>query len=209
MGIQHAHVCTPLPNAHCHLACSHYCYLLLTFLFSVLPHYLCLHLSLLPSNTPSPYVLSVSPLHYLHTSCSMLVPHIVHHCLPQIYVVSCNSGLKHFVPGFAIMVQLTLVVYGFFELWNSKHIKSPWHSDPSMSTFHCVYNTALQCINNTALPVKFHIFSPVGNVTFKDWIVLFIITCAYFPPDGKPVKLEGIYQAPLQGTYNHGLIHVG
>ena len=49
-------------------------------------------------------------------------------------------------------------------------------------------------VYDTALPVKFRIFSPVGDVAFEDRTVSFIIACAYFPPDGEPVELEGIRQ---------------
>ncbi|KAI1790866.1 hypothetical protein LXA43DRAFT_1014349 [Ganoderma leucocontextum] len=98
------------------------------------------------------------------------------------------------------MIQSTLVISGFFQLWNGSRVPSPRRTDSSALTYHCEYDTALQCVDNSALPVKFRIFSPPGDVTFPDRTVSFIHAKAYFPADRKPVLLEGTRQAMLPGN---------
>ena len=98
------------------------------------------------------------------------------------------------------MVQSTLAVYSFFQLCNGIRVHSPCCTDSLALTWHCEYDTALQCMDNSVLPVRFHIFSPPSDGAFANCSVSFVQVKAYIPSNGDPVLLEGIWQALLPGN---------
>ncbi len=97
------------------------------------------------------------------------------------------------------MVQSTLVVYGFFQLLNGTRLSSPRRTDPYASTYHCEYDTALQCTDNTGRNAKFRMFSPPGEVAEPPGTVSFVQARAYIPLHGGTVLLEGVRHAALPG----------
>ncbi|PIL35222.1 hypothetical protein GSI_03012 [Ganoderma sinense ZZ0214-1] len=96
-------------------------------------------------------------------------------------------------------VQSTLVVQGFFQLCNPSRVKSPRRTDPSVSTFHYKYDTALQCVDNSGLSAKVRFFSPPGNVPITERTVCFMEAKAFISRHRGPVFLEGIRLAPVPG----------
>ncbi|KAI1788269.1 hypothetical protein LXA43DRAFT_894940, partial [Ganoderma leucocontextum] len=65
-------------------------------------------------------------------------------------------------------------------------------------TYHCEYNMALQCVDNSGCTAKLRFFSPPGDIAFGSGTVSFVQARAYIPK-GSTVLLEGIRQAILPG----------
>lgn len=102
------------------------------------------------------------------------------------------------------MAQSTFRVCGFFQLCNPARIESPRRNDPSASTYHYQYNTAVQCRDNTGLPAKLRFFCRPGDSAVAHGTVCFVDAKLYVPPnvpsDNNFAFLEGVLQAAVPGN---------
>ncbi|KAI6027247.1 hypothetical protein EDC04DRAFT_2523398, partial [Pisolithus marmoratus] len=91
-------------------------------------------------------------------------------------------------------------VFGFFGLANSEHVKT-LKTGSSTATYHCLYETTIQCTSGVIFPAMLHVYSPFNNVALPDNTIAFISAKASIPssiPD-EPVLLEGMYVMPVPG----------
>lgn len=112
------------------------------------------------------------------------------------------------------MVQSTFVLYGFFELINGERKATPRRTDPSASTYHSYYNTAIQCVDNSGLGGEVRFFSPPSDTVLPEGTVAFINARARVPATlprrldtgeiapGDPILLEGVRLAAFPGNPN-------
>ncbi|KAI6029970.1 hypothetical protein EDC04DRAFT_2501128, partial [Pisolithus marmoratus] len=105
----------------------------------------------------------------------------------------------------------TALVFGFFGSANSKHVKT-LKTGSSSITYHCLYETTIQCTSGVIFPAMLCIYSPFNDVALPDNTIAFISAKASIPssvPD-EPVLLEGMYVIPIPGdptsdVYEHAV----
>ncbi|KAI6169805.1 hypothetical protein EDD17DRAFT_1521521 [Pisolithus thermaeus] len=95
------------------------------------------------------------------------------------------------------------IVFGFFALANGERVKT-FRAGSSTATYHCVYETTIQCTSGVVFPAMLRVYSPFNDVVLSDNTVAFVSAKAAIPANvsGEPVLLEGIYVVPVPGDAN-------
>ncbi|KAI6032476.1 hypothetical protein EDC04DRAFT_3115169 [Pisolithus marmoratus] len=92
------------------------------------------------------------------------------------------------------------LIFGFFGLANGEHVKT-LKTGSLTTTYHCLYETTIQCTSGVIFPAMLCVYSPFNDVALPDNTIAFISTKACIPssvPD-EPVLLEGMYVIPIPG----------
>ncbi|KAI6098444.1 hypothetical protein EV401DRAFT_2147477, partial [Pisolithus croceorrhizus] len=95
------------------------------------------------------------------------------------------------------------IVFGFFALANGECVKM-LRAGSSTATYHCVYETTIQCTSGVVFPAMLCVYSPFNDVVLTDNTVAFISAKIAIPANvaGDPVLLEGICVMPVPGDVN-------
>ncbi|KAI6096251.1 hypothetical protein EV401DRAFT_1809718, partial [Pisolithus croceorrhizus] len=93
------------------------------------------------------------------------------------------------------------VVFSFFALANGDHVKT-LRAGSSTATYHCVYETTIQCTSGIVVPAMLRIYSPFNDVALPDDTVAFVSTkvCIPMTTPRDPVLLEGICVMAVPGN---------
>ncbi|KAI6137926.1 hypothetical protein EDD17DRAFT_1501224 [Pisolithus thermaeus] len=93
------------------------------------------------------------------------------------------------------------VVFGFFVLANGDHVKT-LRAGSSTATYHCVYETTIQCTSSVVVPAMLHVYSPFNDVALPDDTVAFVCAkvCIPMTTPCDPVLLEGICVMAVLGN---------
>ncbi|KAI6108632.1 hypothetical protein EV401DRAFT_2116361 [Pisolithus croceorrhizus] len=83
------------------------------------------------------------------------------------------------------------IVFSFFVLANSKHMKM-FRAGSSMATYHCIYETTIQCTSGVVFPAMLHVYSPFNDIVLSDNTVAFVSVKATIPANvsREPVLLK-------------------
>ncbi|KAI6007809.1 hypothetical protein EDC04DRAFT_2582717 [Pisolithus marmoratus] len=65
------------------------------------------------------------------------------------------------------------IAFSFFGLANGDHVKM-FRSGSSIMTYHCIYETTIQCTSSVILPAMLCVYSPFNDVVLPDNTVAFI-----------------------------------
>ncbi|KAI6106596.1 hypothetical protein EV401DRAFT_513022 [Pisolithus croceorrhizus] len=95
------------------------------------------------------------------------------------------------------------IVFGFFALANGERVKT-LRAGSSTATYHCIYETTIQCTSGVVFPAMLHVYSPFNDVVLADNTVAFVLAKIAIPANvmGDPVLLEGICVVPVPGNVN-------
>ncbi|KAI6008682.1 hypothetical protein F5J12DRAFT_703930, partial [Pisolithus orientalis] len=74
----------------------------------------------------------------------------------------------------------TTTVFGFFALSGSQQVQS---SRPGVTskTYHCLYDTTVQCTSGAIFPVQLRVYSPFNDTVHVDDTVTFVVARTYIP----------------------------
>ncbi|KAI6098000.1 hypothetical protein EV401DRAFT_1805922, partial [Pisolithus croceorrhizus] len=91
-------------------------------------------------------------------------------------------------------------VFSFFALANGDRVKT-FRAGSSTMTYHCVYETTIQCTSSVVFPTMLHMYSPFNDMALPDNTVAFmsakVCIPATIPCD--PMLLEGICVMAVPG----------
>ncbi|KAI5994451.1 hypothetical protein EDD15DRAFT_2166006 [Pisolithus albus] len=92
------------------------------------------------------------------------------------------------------------IVFGFFGLASGERVRTV-RAGSSTATYHCVYQTTIQCTSGAVLPAMLRVYSPYNDVVLADNTVAFMSVKVTVPTNipGDPILLEGIYVAAVPG----------
>ncbi|KAI6124542.1 hypothetical protein EDD16DRAFT_1475158 [Pisolithus croceorrhizus] len=92
------------------------------------------------------------------------------------------------------------IIIGFFALAGGKRIKTVEAGSPTV-TYHCVYETTIQCTSGAIFPASLRVCSPFNDVALPDNTVAFVSAKASVPASvpQEPVLLEAFHLAPVPG----------
>ncbi|KAI6097775.1 hypothetical protein EDD17DRAFT_1415336, partial [Pisolithus thermaeus] len=92
------------------------------------------------------------------------------------------------------------VVFGFFALTNRDHVRT-FRPGSSTATYHCVYETTIQCTSGIIFPAMLHAYSPFNNMVLPDNTVAFVSAkvCVPVTTPHDPMLLEGICVVTVPG----------
>ncbi|KAI6161855.1 hypothetical protein EDD17DRAFT_1421202, partial [Pisolithus thermaeus] len=108
--------------------------------------------------------------------------------LPMLCSTLCSSSMS------------ATIVFSFFVLANSKHMKM-FRAGSSMATYHCIYETTIQCTSGVVFPAMLHVYSPFNDIVLSDNTVAFVSVKATIPANvsREPALLDTLYFVPLPG----------
>ncbi|KAI6013915.1 hypothetical protein EDC04DRAFT_2504575, partial [Pisolithus marmoratus] len=91
-------------------------------------------------------------------------------------------------------------VFRFFALVNGDHVKT-FRGGSSAVTYHCVYETTIQCTSGVIFPVMPCVYSPFNDVVLPDNTMAFISVKVSIPAavPWDPILLEGISVIAVPG----------
>ncbi|KAI6021282.1 hypothetical protein EDC04DRAFT_2522924, partial [Pisolithus marmoratus] len=103
------------------------------------------------------------------------------------------------------------MVFRFFVLANGDRVKT-FRTGSSVTTYHCIYKTTIQCTSGVTFPVMLRVYSPFNDVALPDNTVAFI-SAKMSTPAGvlqDPILLEGISIIAVPGdpsldNYEHSV----
>ncbi|KAI6096813.1 hypothetical protein EDD17DRAFT_1477767 [Pisolithus thermaeus] len=103
------------------------------------------------------------------------------------------------------------MVFGFFVLANRDHVRT-FRPGSSTMTYHCIYETTIQCTSGIIFPAMLCTYSPFNNMALPDNTVAFVSAKVCMPvttPDD-PMLLEGICviavpSDPATNSYESGI----
>ncbi|KAI5990477.1 hypothetical protein EDD15DRAFT_2531072 [Pisolithus albus] len=105
----------------------------------------------------------------------------------------------------------TAMVFGFFALANGDRVKT-FKAGSSTATYHCIYETTIQCTSGALFPAMLRVYSPYNDVALPDNTIAFVSAKVGIPTStpGDPVLLEGICVVAVLGdpnsdAYEHAL----
>ncbi|KIN96374.1 hypothetical protein M404DRAFT_163219 [Pisolithus tinctorius Marx 270] len=94
----------------------------------------------------------------------------------------------------------TTTVVGFFALSGGHHVQST-RGGNGAKTYHCFYNSAVQCTSSVVFPAQLCVYSPFNDMLLADDSVAYVIARAYIlssiPRD--PILLEAVDLATVPG----------
>ncbi|KAI6095517.1 hypothetical protein EV401DRAFT_2157986, partial [Pisolithus croceorrhizus] len=95
------------------------------------------------------------------------------------------------------------IVFGFFVLANGEGVKM-FRAGSSTVTYHCIYETMIQCTSGVVFPATLCVYSPFNDAVLADNTVTFILVKIAIPANipSKPALLEGVYIVPVPGNVN-------
>ncbi|KAI5983263.1 hypothetical protein EDC04DRAFT_2592018 [Pisolithus marmoratus] len=103
------------------------------------------------------------------------------------------------------------MVFGFFVLANGDRVKT-FRTGSSVATYHCVYETTIQCTSSVVFPAMLRVYSPFNDVALPDNTVVFVSTKMSIPAGvpRDPILLEGISVVAVPGdpsldNYEHSV----
>lgn len=73
------------------------------------------------------------------------------------------------------------IVFGFFTLSGGQRVQTT-KPDGSSKTYHCLYDTAIQCPSGAIFPAQLRIYSPSNDTPLADDTIAFVLARAYIPP---------------------------
>ncbi|KAI6146724.1 hypothetical protein BKA82DRAFT_29428 [Pisolithus tinctorius] len=96
-------------------------------------------------------------------------------------------------------MSMTTVV-GFFALSGGRHVQST-RGGNGAKTYHCFYNTAVQCTSGVVFPAQLRVYSPFNDTLLTDDTVAYVIARAYIPSSipRDPILLEAADLAAVPG----------
>ncbi|KAI6094229.1 hypothetical protein EDD17DRAFT_1469939, partial [Pisolithus thermaeus] len=97
----------------------------------------------------------------------------------------------------------TTIVFSFFALANGEHVKM-FRAGLSTVTYHCVYETMIQCTSGVVFPAMLCVYSPFNDIILADNAVTFVLAKIAIPANvpGKHILLEGVYMVPVPSNVN-------
>ncbi|KAI5998455.1 hypothetical protein EDC04DRAFT_2518303, partial [Pisolithus marmoratus] len=66
-----------------------------------------------------------------------------------------------------------IIIFGFFVLTNRDRVKT-FRTGSSAATYHCIYETTIQCTSGVVFPMMLRIYSPFNDVALPDNTMAFI-----------------------------------
>ncbi|KAI6095026.1 hypothetical protein EV401DRAFT_2159197, partial [Pisolithus croceorrhizus] len=92
------------------------------------------------------------------------------------------------------------MVFSFFALANGDRVKT-LRAGSSTATYHCVYETTIQCTSGIIFPAMLCIYSPFNDVALPNNTVAFVSAKVCIPATTPrdPILLEGIYVVAVPG----------
>ncbi|KAI5980706.1 hypothetical protein EDD15DRAFT_2117040, partial [Pisolithus albus] len=96
-----------------------------------------------------------------------------------------------------------IIVFGFFALANGDRVKT-FRAGTSTATYHCIYETTIQCTSGALFPAMLRVYSPYNDVALPDNTVAFVSAKVCIPASipSDPVLLEGICVVAVPGDPN-------
>ncbi|KAI6010065.1 hypothetical protein EDC04DRAFT_2581233 [Pisolithus marmoratus] len=103
------------------------------------------------------------------------------------------------------------IVFSFFGLANGDHVKM-FRSGSSIMTYHCIYETTIQCTSSVILPAMLCVYSPFNDVALPDNTMAFVSAKISIPAAVPQdlILLEGISIIAVPGnpsldSYEHSV----
>ncbi|KIO03560.1 hypothetical protein M404DRAFT_145747 [Pisolithus tinctorius Marx 270] len=94
----------------------------------------------------------------------------------------------------------TTTVVGFFALLGGHRVQST-RGGNGAKTYHCFYDSTVQCTSSVVFPVQLRVYSPFNDMLLVDDSVAYVIARAYIPSSipHDPILLEAVDLAAVPG----------
>ncbi|KIK11994.1 hypothetical protein PISMIDRAFT_47046, partial [Pisolithus microcarpus 441] len=92
------------------------------------------------------------------------------------------------------------IIVGFFALAGGEHVKTV-KANSLTATYHCVYNTVIQCTSGVLFPASLRVYSPYKDMVLPDDMVVFVIAKASIPASvpEQTILLEAMWVVAVPG----------